>query len=174
MTQNIFLDSTAAKLHDQSRGAPKVGRGSDTNLSRPICDTILKRLEGPTKDRTAYWNTFARWISLHQHYIIDGDTWKRHTMPHKYNIISYMRTTSDYGWNTNRNLNDIHPASPGCRPGTYPLIEEEAEDELQNKQTSLSRHDHRTTCTCNCCCSNLWVTRTQQSHYHGYQDYLSS
>ena len=23
-------------------------------LSRPICDTILKRLEGPTKDRTAY------------------------------------------------------------------------------------------------------------------------
>ena len=48
-----------------------VGRGSDTNLSRPICDTILKRLEGPTKDRTAYWNAFARWISLHQHYIID-------------------------------------------------------------------------------------------------------
>ena len=36
-------------------------------------------------------------------------------------------------------LNDIHPASPGCRPGTYPLIEEEAEEELQNKQMSLSR-----------------------------------
>ena len=25
-----------------------------SSLSRPICDTILKRLEGPTKDRTAY------------------------------------------------------------------------------------------------------------------------
>ena len=24
-------------------------------------------------------------------------------------------------------LNDIHPASPGCRPGTYPLIEEAEE-----------------------------------------------
>ena len=43
----------------------------------------------------------------------------------------------------NRNSNNIHPAIPGCRPGTYPLNEEEAEDELQNKQTSLSRHDHR-------------------------------
>ena len=28
-----------------------------------------------------------------------------------------------------KNSNDIHPASPGCRPGTYPLIEE-AEEEL--------------------------------------------
>ena len=26
----------------------------EAHLSRPICDTILKRLEGPTKDRTAY------------------------------------------------------------------------------------------------------------------------
>ena len=55
-------------------------------VSRPICDTIQKELKGPTKDRPAYWNTFARWISLHQHYIIDGDTYKRHTMPHEYNI----------------------------------------------------------------------------------------
>ena len=31
-------------------------------------------------------------------------------------------------------LNDIHPASPGCRPGTYPLIEEEAEEELQTSK----------------------------------------
>ena len=123
-------------------------------LSRPICDTILKRLEGPTKDRTAYWNAFARWISLHQHYIKYGDTYKWHTMPHDYNNTLYTIASSDYGWNTNRNSNDIHPASPGCRPGTYPLIKEEAE-ELQNKQTSLSRHEHCKTCTCNCCCSNL-------------------
>ena len=102
-------------------------------LSRPICDTILKRLEGPTKDRTAYWYAFARWISLHQHYIIDGDTYKRHGMPHEYNNTSYTIASSDYGWNTNRNSNDIHPASPGCRPGTYPLIEE-AEEELQIKK----------------------------------------
>ena len=83
---------------------------------------------------------------------------------HTNTTSSYIRAPSDYGWNTNRNSNDIHPASPGCRPGTYPLIEEEAEEELQNKQTSLSHHDHRTTCTCNCCCSNMWATRTQQSH----------
>ena len=73
------------------KGAPRVGRGSDTNLSRPIWDTILKRLEDLTKDRTAYWNAFARWISLHQHYIIDGDTYKRH-MPHEYNIVLHKST----------------------------------------------------------------------------------
>ena len=27
---------------------------NSADMSRPICDTILKRLEGPTKDRTAY------------------------------------------------------------------------------------------------------------------------
>ena len=58
-------------------------------VSRPICDPIQKELEGPTKDRPAYWNAFARWISLHQHYIIDGDTYKRHTMPHEYNNIKH-------------------------------------------------------------------------------------
>ena len=41
-----------------------------------------------------------------------------------------MRTTSDYGWSTNRNSNDIHPASPGCQPGTYPL-NDKAEEELK-------------------------------------------
>ena len=33
---------------------------------------------------------------------------------------------------------NIHPASPGCRPGTYPLIEEEAEEEL-----NASKHRSR-------------------------------
>ena len=44
---------------------------------------------------------------------------------------------------SNEKKNDIHPASPGCRPGTYPQIdeEEEAEEELQSKQASLSRQD---------------------------------
>ena len=39
--------------------------------------------------------------------------------------------------------NDIYPASPGFRPGTYPQIdeEEEAEEELQSKRASLSRQD---------------------------------
>ena len=37
-----------------------VGRGSDTNLSRPICNPILKELEGPTKDRNAYWRRFCK------------------------------------------------------------------------------------------------------------------
>ena len=59
-------------------------------VSRPICDPIHEELEGPTKDRPAYWNAFARWISLHQHYIIDGDTYIRHTMPHEYNITIHQ------------------------------------------------------------------------------------
>ena len=37
-----------------------VGRGFDTNLSCPICDPILKELEGPTKDRSAYWRRFCK------------------------------------------------------------------------------------------------------------------
>ena len=51
-------------------------------------------------------------------------------------ISQYIRASSDYGWITNRNSNDIHPASPGCRPGTYPLIEEEAEEELQTRHSN--------------------------------------
>ena len=88
---NYTLKKFSSRLNNGQlrtiKGAPMVGRGSDTNLSRPICDPIQKELEGPTKDRPAYWNAFARWISLHQHYIIDGDTYKRHTMPQEYNII---------------------------------------------------------------------------------------
>ena len=65
-----------------------VGRGSNTNLSRPICNPILKELEGPTKDRSAYWRLFCKVdIITSYHYIIVGDTYKRHTMPHEYNII---------------------------------------------------------------------------------------
>ena len=63
----------------------------------PICDPILKELEGPTKDRSAYWRRFCKvGIITSYHYIIVGDTYKRHTMTHEYNNISYMRTTSDY------------------------------------------------------------------------------
>ena len=51
---------------------------------------------------------------------------------------SHKRSTSDYGWNTNRSSNNIHPASLGCRPGTYPLIEEEAKEEL-----NASKHRSR-------------------------------
>ena len=131
-------------VHIRKRYAP---------LSRPICDPILKKLKGRTKDISAYWRRFCKVdIITSYHYIKVGDTYKRHTMPHEYNHTSSIRSTSDYGWNTNRSSNNIHPASPGCRPGTYPLIKEEAEEELQNKQTSRSRHDHRVTCTCNCCC----------------------
>ena len=75
-----------------------VGRGSDTNLSCPICDPILKELEGPTKDRSAYWRCFCKVdIITSYHYIIVGDTYKRHTMPHEYINTSTIRSTSDYG-----------------------------------------------------------------------------
>ena len=57
-------------------------------MSRPICDPILKEREGPTKDRSAYWRCFCKVdIITSNHYIIVGDTNKRHTMPHEYNII---------------------------------------------------------------------------------------
>ena len=111
-----------------------VSRGSDTNLSCPRCDPILKVLEGPTKDRSASWRRFCK---------VDIVTSTLHNiwgyirgiqMPQEYNNTSSIRSTSDYGWNTNRSSNDIHPASPGCRPGTYPLIEEEAEEELQTSK----------------------------------------
>ena len=99
------------------------------------------------------------------HYIVPlHNGWgyiQRHKRP-KNTSTSYKRSTSDYGWNTNRNSNDIHPASPGCRPGTYPLIEEEGEEELQYKQTSLSRHDHRKTCTC------IWCWRRQVAAGKGF------
>ena len=131
-----------------------VGRGSDTNLSHPICDPMLKRLEGPSKDRSTYWRRFCKVdIITTYHYIIVGDTYKRHTMPHEYNLTIHKNNIRLW-MNTNRNSTDIHPASPGCRPGTYPLIEE-AEEEL-----NASKHRSRVmiielTCTCNCCCSNL-------------------
>ena len=62
-------------------------------LSCPICDPILKELEGPTKDRSAYWRRFCKVdiITLY-HYIIVGDTYKRHTMPHEYNNIIHKST----------------------------------------------------------------------------------
>ena len=63
-------------------------------------------------------------------------------MPHEYNITIH-KSNIRLRMNHKQKLNDIHPASPGCRPGTYPLNEEEAEEELQDKQTSLSRHDRR-------------------------------
>ena len=79
------------------KGAPMVRRGSDTNLSCLIRDPILKELEGATKDRSAYWRHFYKVdIITSYHYKIVGDTYKRHIMPHKYNINIHM-ATSDYG-----------------------------------------------------------------------------
>ena len=58
-----------------------------TSIADPISDPILKELEGPTKDRSAYWRRFCKVdIITSYHYIIVGDTYKRHTMPHEYNI----------------------------------------------------------------------------------------
>ena len=139
------------------------------HLSRPICDPIQKELEGPTKDRPAYWNAFARWISLHQHYIIDGNTYKRHTMPHEYNIILH-KSTIRLRMKHKQKLKQHPPCYPRLPTWNLSPNQRRSRRRTQRKQASLSRHHHRTTCTCNCCCSNLWATRTQQSHYHGYQD----
>ena len=54
-------------------------------------------------------------------------------MPHEYNIILH-KSTIRLRMKHKQKLNDIHPASPDCRPGTYPLIEEEAEEELQTSK----------------------------------------
>ena len=58
-------------------------------------------------------------------------------MPHEYNNLIHkgdIRLRMKH----KEQLNDIHPASPGCRPGTYPLIEEEVEEEL-----NASKHRSR-------------------------------
>ena len=53
-------------------------------------------------------------------------------MPHEYNIILH-KSIIQLRMKHKQKLNDIHPANPGYRPGTYPLIEEGAEEERQNK-----------------------------------------
>ena len=54
-------------------------------------------------------------------------------MPHDYNITIH-KSIIQLRMKHKQKLNDIHPASLGCRPGTYPLIEEEAEEELQTSK----------------------------------------
>ena len=50
-------------------------------------------------------------------------------MPHEYN--NEIHKSNIRLWMKHKQkLNDIHPASPGCRPGTYPTNNEEAEQEL--------------------------------------------
>ena len=72
-------------------------------MSRQICDPILKELEGPTKDGSAYWRRFCKVdIITSYHYIIVGDTYKRHTMPHEYHNIIH-KSNIRLRMNTNRN-----------------------------------------------------------------------
>ena len=56
--EGIGTDAATEKKKQRIRKPNKLGIG----LSCPICDPILKELEGPTKDRR---DAFARWISLH-------------------------------------------------------------------------------------------------------------
>ena len=56
-------------------------------------------------------------------------------MPHEYNNIIHQ-SIIQLRMKHKQKLNDIHPASPGCRPGTYPLIEEEAEELNASKHRS--------------------------------------
>ena len=50
-------------------------------------------------------------------------------MPHEYNIIIHKGNIRLRMKHTQK-LNDINPANPGCRPGTFPL-NDEAEEELK-------------------------------------------
>jgi len=52
MTQNIFLDSTTAAIRS-SRGAPKVGEGSDYQLVMPSMRLYLPRVEARPRGITA-------------------------------------------------------------------------------------------------------------------------
>ena len=47
-----------------------------STLSRPICDPIREKLEGPTKDRAAYWRCFAGsyWSKFHIEHAQNGAT----------------------------------------------------------------------------------------------------
>ena len=53
LLQESCRPGTASHRRGRRLGVSR-DRKRATELSRPICDTILKRLEGPTKDRTAY------------------------------------------------------------------------------------------------------------------------
>ena len=106
-------------------------------LSRLVCDSILKELEGPTKDRNAYWRRFCKVdIIISYHYIIVGEYIQMAYKCHIIHQTSYMRTPSVYRWNINRNSNNIHPASPGCQPGTNPRS-------TKKKNSNTSKHRSR-------------------------------
>ena len=64
----------------------------------PNMPTLSKRnSKVPPRIEAHLEDAFARWISLHQHYITDRDTYIRHTMPHEYINTSSIRATFDYG-----------------------------------------------------------------------------
>ena len=59
---------------------------------------------------------------------------------------------------------------PGSRPRTYPLIEEEAEEELQNKQASLSHQIIALPVPAHVAVVICEPRGLSNTHYHGYQD----
>ena len=112
-------------------------RGSHTNLSCPVCDPILKELEGATKDRSTYWRRFCKVdIISSYHYIKVGDTYKRHIQCHTNTTWSYIRAPSDYGWNTNRNSNDSTPLAQAADLEPIPWSKKQKKNSKTRKHRS--------------------------------------
>ena len=102
--------------------------------------------------------------------------YSRHELQHEYNSSSIHSNhhTEEQDPSTDENKRKRRTTSTllilGSPPGTYSPWSKKKQKK-NSKQASIAfASDHRITCTCNYCCSNLWATRTQQSHYHGYQD----
>ena len=130
-----------------------VGRGSDTNLSSPRCDSI------PITWHLRDWGTTA-FRALSKMDIITS-----YHFIHTWGIQQYIQVTwiqqhqykiSDYGCKHEKH-NDIHLLSQAADPEPNPRLKKKKKKKKKKKE--LQRNDHRShvktseTCTCNCCCS---------------------
>ena len=94
------------------------------------------------------------------------------TTVHQYIATIIQKSRIWLRWNQTKKKNNIHPANPRL-PDPEPI------PWLKKKKNSKSRHALPSRqiialpVPATVFCSNLWAMRTQQSHYHGYQDYQS-
>ena len=129
------------------KGAPMVGRGSDTNLSGPRCDSIPITWHLRDWGTTAFRALSKMDIITSYHYI------------HTWGIQQYIQVTwiqqhqykaSDYGCKHEKH-NDIHLLSQAADQEPNPRPTKQKKKELQHEHRSHVKSSE--TCTYNCGCS---------------------